>query len=245
MKKILVLVLVVIIAVFAWLKFSGQAEELVLKEIERQGRRAFGTEVTVSDLELDVKQGSARIGEITVANPDGYTQPNALTLAGIYAQFDYKNLSISEIIVSEPHVFAEFVGSKLNIEELAKQAEKFAPTPVSEVDVNTGESKPEEKSDDKTEEEESIELTIDFVALENITVDLISDKLKEKKQFGIDQIAAQDLSGTPGQLGNQIINKMLNDLYEQVAVESLKALGNEKLDELKDKVKDKLKSLFD
>jgi len=245
MKKIVAIILLVVIAVFAWFKFSNQAEELVLKEIEKQGRRAFGTQVSVSDLELDIKQGSASIAEITVANPEGFTQPYALTLAGIHAQFDYKNLSISEIIVSEPHVFAEFIDSKLNIEELAKQAEKFAPTPVSEVELSTGEAKPEDKVEDEAQEESSIELTVDFVALENITVDLISDKLKETKQFGIDQIAARDLSGTPGQLGNQVINKLLNDLYEQVAVESLKALGTEKLDEIKDKVKDKLKSLFD
>ena len=244
MKKIIAIALILVAAVFLWLNFSNKAEELVLKEIERQGRRAFGTEVKVSDLELDIKQGTASIREITVANPAGYSQEHALTLGGIHAQFDYKNLSIREIIVSEPHVFAEFVDSRLNIEELAKQAEKFAPVPVSEVDVVTGKTTSQQKAEQQ-EEEESIELTIDFIALEDIKVDLISNKLKKQKQFGIDQIAARDLSGTPGQLGNQIINKMLNDLYEQVAVESLKALGTEKLDELKDKVKDKLKSLFD
>ncbi len=245
MKKILAVILLLIIAVFAWLKFSNQAEELVLKELERQGRRAFGTEVIVSDLDLDIKAGTASIREISVANPPGFTQQNALTLSEIYAQFDYRNLSISEIIVSDPHVYAEFIDSKLNIEQLAEQAKKFAPVPVSEVDVTAGgESTSEPGAENAEAEEDSINLTINYIALENITVDLISDKLKEQKQFGIDQIAARDLSGTPGQLGNQIINKMLTDLYQRVAAESLKELGIEKLDELKEKVKDKLKNLF-
>ena len=244
MKKILAVVLVLIIAVFAWFKFSGQPEKLILEELERQGQRAFGTEVTVSDLDLDIKQGTASIREISVANPSGFTQENALTLSEIHAQFDYKNFSISEIIISDPHVYAEFIDSRLNIEELSKHADLFAPVPVSEVDVATGESTPESGTEDKQSEEESVELTIDYIALENITVDLISDKLKEQKQFGIDQIAARDLSGTPGQLGNQIINKMLNDLYQRVAAESLKELGIEKFDELKEKVQDKLKNLF-
>ncbi len=245
MKKILAVVLVLIVAVFAWLKFSDQPEKLVLEELERQGRRAFGTEVTVSDLALDIKQGTASIREISVANPPGFTQQNALTLSEIYAQFDYKNLSISEIIVSDPHVYAEFIDSKLNIEELSKHADLFAPVPVSEIDVTTGESAETTENSEAESEENEIELSIDYIALENITVDLISDKLKEQKQFGIDQIAARDLSGTPEELGNEIINKMLNDLYQRVAAESLKELGIEKFDELKEKVKDKLKNLFD
>ena len=246
MKKLMILLAAILLAAIAYYFLPGKIEGIALEEIEEQGERVFGTDVEVSDLLIDIANGTASIREISIANPQGYSQPFAMTLSSITAKFDYKSQVIDQIIVAEPHVYAEFKGKDLNILDLANQAERArkgaggGKAAQAEVTDNQAIDEPSEQEDD-----EAIIMTINLVALDKATVDIRSDLTDQQKQFTIDRLEARDLHGNKQQLTNQLVKGLFNDLAKQVISESTQSLEEQALKKLKDKAKEKLKKLFE
>ena len=244
-KKFIVLISVLIIAIAALFVFLPEKlEEVVASELKEQGQRVFGTEVTVSEVDIDIKQGTATISEISVANPPNYSSKSAITLASIVAKFNYRDAVIDEIIISSPQVNAEFNDKNLNILDLANHAESVRRNTIPAAGQNPAPAEPVETESKEEAEDPPLILTIKRVALEQPQVTINSAVSDSQKTFTIDRLEARDLKGNSHQLADQLVRGLFNDLSRQVIARSALSLGEDALETLKDKAREKLKNLL-
>jgi len=106
---VLVLLVAVIGAVFYVL---SSLDSIVATAIEKVGSEVTGTPVRVSSVNIDLKSGQGAINELRVANPQGFSAPDAFTLGGISTKIDLASIGkdpviIDEITVQSPHVVYE------------------------------------------------------------------------------------------------------------------------------------------
>ena len=94
MKKTLLIVAGLIIAVIAGGVYYvlTNLDSLVKEAIEKYGSQATHTAVRVQGVNIQLKQASAAISGLTVANPKGFSSANAFSLGKIATSIDIKNV---------------------------------------------------------------------------------------------------------------------------------------------------------
>ncbi len=119
MKKpvITVAVVLVVAAGLGW-NFLSNLDRYVAKTIEVEGTRAMGTEVRVANVSIQLRNGTASISGLTIANPEGYTHPYAFELNEISVEIDYDTLEVVRIHVQEPKIVAEAKGLDTNFSDI-------------------------------------------------------------------------------------------------------------------------------
>lgn len=112
-KAILGIIVIVILAAAAGVYYLyANLDSLVAAAIEKYGSQVTQTAVRVDNVRIQPGEGAARIGGLTIANPDGYTTPYAFTLQDIGTRVDFRNSSrdkivIEEIVIDSPEIFYE------------------------------------------------------------------------------------------------------------------------------------------
>lgn len=82
-----VLAVVVVLAVGLWL-LAENLDGIVAGAIEQYGSAITGTSVTVGAVSIDLSAGSATVTNLRVANPDGFSDRDAISLQEIVVQID-------------------------------------------------------------------------------------------------------------------------------------------------------------
>jgi hypothetical protein len=80
---ILVLIIVVVVTVPLWI--DGAARSV----IESEGSKALGVELTLKELHLSLFGGEAKLGDMKIANPEGYTDDQFFGLGAGHASVSY------------------------------------------------------------------------------------------------------------------------------------------------------------
>jgi hypothetical protein len=129
MKRLALAVIAVGIALLAgavaYLVWSLDAR--VARAIEEQGTRIVGTRVHVDSVDIELAAGKGTIRGVRVANPEGYSSDDAITLAAIELAIDARSLREQPFRVTEVHVGDSVVNFELradggsNIEYLTRQ----------------------------------------------------------------------------------------------------------------------------
>lgn len=107
-KKVFIgLVVLVIAAVIA---FVMSINTVAKTAIEAGGSRALGTDVSVSSVNVSLLSQSVRIEGLTIANPEGFTEPTFLSVGA----FDVK----AEDLMGDPIIINSILlnGTKMNVE---------------------------------------------------------------------------------------------------------------------------------
>ena len=106
MKKILIGIsaIVVIAAVLAVVLFLGNIDKIVKGALEDVGSELLGVPVKVASVKIELKNGSGQITGLTIANPTGYSAPNALEMEMIRFGFNLGSLGKQPIVVDELNV---------------------------------------------------------------------------------------------------------------------------------------------
>lgn len=94
------LALIVIVLVAGWLYL----EPLVKGVVNKFGTQVAGTEVTLAGFSLHPLDGEVEIKGFRVANPEGYTTPNLLSLGGVFVKVDPKSLFSDTIVVENVRI---------------------------------------------------------------------------------------------------------------------------------------------
>lgn len=99
------LIVVVIVAIIYGNSIVGSA-------IEKAGSQALGTNVSVNFVSINPFIGTASISEISISNPDGYSEKNAVELRGFSAEVDIASLfsdlvQVKELRIDEPLILLE------------------------------------------------------------------------------------------------------------------------------------------
>lgn len=237
MKKLLIIIAVIIaiLAIGATI-FLGKLDGLIADAIRTEGTNAIGTQVNVDNVVTDLRAGSAQINGLTIANPPGYQELNALSLGSFSTKVNYSEQLVDEIIIDKPTINAELIGTKSNFETLLENMPESTDT----------------ETEEPTEESEDIVLTIKKLALTQAQVNLTSDKVG-KHSFTMKDLIITDLVGTPEQIAQQVTDQLVAFITDEVKVvagtllaATLKAKASEEVSEkvteaLQDKLGGKLK----
>lgn len=134
MKKILIAAgLVLALAVVAALVLLGSnLNGIVAKLIEEQGSAVTGTAVSVSGVDISLREARGAIGGLRVASPAGFGGEPAFALGAITLDLDPASLRGEPIVIEELRVSAPVVNAVLlkdgstNIDAIRKHAQTHA-----------------------------------------------------------------------------------------------------------------------
>nr|WP_136250937.1 hypothetical protein [Ningiella ruwaisensis] len=258
MKKflIIVVILLAVLAGFVWYGFSN-VDNFIKQQIEQQGSKYLGTQVTVFGVDLALTEGRITISDLDVENPQGFSESDAFSLEAITLDIGGSTSEpyvVQEVTLKAPEILYELdangqgnlLALKNNLEKMLPSGSEPAPAPepganplviVEQVRV------------------EAAKLMLNFENLPTGGVEL------EQKAYEVTlpTFTAGSIgkpNGIPAdQVGAAIAQAMLDNVIEQAKEEAKKKVAEEakkrlqeevdkKKDELMDKASDKLKGLL-
>ena len=267
MKKaflIVIAVVVIVIAAAVFYVFSN-LDTLVEAAIEELGSDAVNTSVQVEKVEIWLTEGTARINGLTVANPDGFSLPQAFSLAEVGVGINLEKTSKEQIAIDvvnivSPRVFYEINAERqgsLNIlkENLAAGGGVSAETSAGSEAATDSEAAPV-KLDIARFEFRDASLHAKVVPLNDKTYDL-----------KLPPLLLTNLTGTPEQISRQVLDKLIEHAKQEIRKQGLdqelaelkakaqqrideerarlEQMTDEQIEEEKQKARDKLKNLLD
>ena len=145
-----ILLLLVVAVVAAWLYL----EPLVKGAVHKFGTQIVGTEVKLDGFSLNPFAGELEVKGLSVANPEGYSAPELLSLGRIFVKLDVKSLMsdtivVEDITVNEPKITYEMPNlSTSNVMQIQENVAKNTASTESEATDNEVEEEvvAEEKS---------------------------------------------------------------------------------------------------
>ena len=132
MKKRYILLAILVILAAGGLYLSTNIESIVKKVVHKYGSEVTGTDVNISGFDLSLKDGTATIKKITVANPNGYKTPHIFELGDISVKIDLKSLTkdtiiIEKVDINKPIITYEMASlTKNNISDIQNNINSFA-----------------------------------------------------------------------------------------------------------------------
>ena len=115
----------VIIGSYIFVNMDSLAKDFT----ERAASDALGVPVTIGKMQILLDQKKVIVSDVAVANPPGYSKPNAITISTISVageSFTKKLLTFSNITVDGTAVNLEVTDKGANLGALKKKAEKTA-----------------------------------------------------------------------------------------------------------------------
>ncbi len=220
------LALVVVTVVAAWFYL----EPLVKNTVHKFGTQIVGTEVNLAGFKLRPLAGEVEIQGLTIANPQGYSAPNLLSLGSVFVKLDPKSLLTDTIVVEDINVSKP---------EITYEMPDFTTSNVMQIQENlakntaSAETKPVEE--EKIAEEEVVETSaakkviIRKVLVEGGAMSAITPLQKDATALTL-HMPALELTGigeggagmSAGETVATIFNKILFNATSVVT----KALGN-------------------
>lgn len=131
-KKIALALAIVVLAIAgAAYYFASNLDSLVKAVIERYGSEATQTRVTLKSVELKPTSGSGSLSGLVVANPKGFSGPEAISLGDIRVTLDIGSLQSNPIIIKDvqiiqPSISYEYASSGGNLETIQKNVQAYA-----------------------------------------------------------------------------------------------------------------------
>ncbi len=239
MKKVLIIIaiLVVLIAIGAYFLLSN-LNSLVAKAIEKHGSSVTQTSVSVSGVEIKLRDGRGSIKGLHIANPKGFQARDAFSLGDITVDIDIKSVRedpivIDEIRIQAPVVYAEATKSgSTNINELRKRVQAATAGSTGEGAESGGPTK---------------RIRIKQFVFEKGSIEVDASALGvEKRTITLPEIRLSDVGGTRGAPPNEIAKIVLTALAEKTASEVAGSEVNRLIeDQLGGSLQNKAKELLD
>lgn len=249
MKKALSIVVIVLIVVVAGGVYYvlHNLDSLVKQAIEKYGSETTRTEVSVGSVHIKLKQASAAISSLTVANPKGFSEPNAFSLGKIAVRVDYKHsnkqhIAIDEVRVLAPQVYYEVNANKQGNLNILKDnlGGKGGVAPKSK----SAEASPSKSSNGGVP---TIAIgRFDFAgAALHVQLAPLNNKQYDLK---LPAFSLSNLHGTPQQISKQVLNQLIEHaraVLKQKGIDAALANARNKLRQKADAEKAKLKQNMD
>lgn len=240
MKKIFIIFIIIIGLCGGALWYLASAiNPLVQSQIEQQGQTFTGQKVTVGHVDIKLSAGSGEIGQLTMANPAGYKEPNWLSLEKIKLDIDTNSFqepyTIETIEIIAPKAFVEFnADGSSNIQEIFNVIKQNLPESTNETQA------PAEPSP----QDPRIKVTKLLVTGVSLTMDLsaLGNKVHSETLPAVDLGNIGGEHGIPAsQLGGEITKRLTQSIWQGVQDKQKSKI----FDEIKDKAKEKLGGLIE
>lgn len=247
MKKIILIVVLLIIAAIGGGIYYvlTNLDSLVKQAIETYGSQATHTAVRVKSVNIQLKQASASIAGLTVANPSGFSSANAFSLGQVATRLNISKMSKEHIVIDEVLIKAPEVFYEMN-------AEKKTNLNIIKGNLGGGSAKtPASKTESKTGKQPI--LTIHKFVFADAALHAMLVPLNNKKyDLKIPSFQLVNLSGTPEQISRQVMNQFIDHARAEIRkkgidaeLDKAKAKAKEKLDTEKAKLKQKADTRLD
>lgn len=261
MKKVLwIAILFILVAIGGGVYYVlTHLDSLVKQAIEKYGSQATHTAVRVRGVNIKLKQATATISGLTVANPVGFDTPNVFSLGQIATRLDLKktnqhNIVIDEIRIQSPEVFYEINAAKQgNLNLLKARLGGQGKSATGKPTTTTTTAPPT--------------ISIHSFVFAGAALHVLLVPLKNKQyNLHMPSFTLSDLHGTPQQISKQVLNQLIDHARDEIRRKGIDAeldkararlkqkLDTEKaevkqkvdtrLEQEKTKVQDKLKHLF-
>jgi len=241
MKKILIGIAAVVVVVFIAAVFLlGNIDKIVKGVLEGVGSELLGVPVKVASVEIKLKSGSGQITGLTIANPTGYSTPNAFQMDTIRLGLNLGSLGKQPLVVDE-----------LNIRNPVVQLEAKADgssnlkTLLNNIDKNSAKADKkaaEQTASESTPKGEPVRLSIGKLAITGVTVN-VNAPGQEPQKVVIPDIVEENVGNatglTPGEIGKLIIGKIIKSSLENTIKKSITKKAEEATKGLFDGLKDK------
>ncbi len=240
-KLIIVLAVIAAIVVVALIVAISNIDKLIATGIEKLGSEATQTQVSVSGVDISLKEGRGSIKGLRVESPEGFDARTALSLEDVTVAIDVKSVRedpivIDEIRIKAPVVYAEITqAGETNINVLKKRVESYSP----KVTVGGG---------DSGEAGKKLRIMKFIFEEGRIEVDP-SDLGLEKKTLALPEIRLDDIGGATGARPEEIAREIMTAVARQtssaIADSGIDGLIKEKLGEsVVDKAKGVIEKVF-
>ena len=260
-KTLLIIVILIILAIAGSLYYVlTNLDALVKQAIEKYGSQATQTSVRVNSVAIKLQEGSAAINGLTVANPPGFSLPNAFMLGEVATRLDIKALTEEKIVIDEVRVLAPQVFYEIN-------ADKQGNLNVLKDNLGLGGKTDAAPRQDAGTDGKPVKLIIrQFVFADAGLLAKVGPLDNKEYKLKLPTLRLSNLSGTPEQISRQILEQLIDhakrtikekgidaeldrlkgEAREKVEAEKarLKDEADQKLEAEKQKAEDKLKNLL-
>lgn len=237
MKKILITILVIVVLIIAALVLLfSNINSLVAKAIEKNGSKVTQTSVSVSGVDISLREGRGTIKGLRIANPPGFDTRDAFSLDDITLDIDVQSLREEPIVIEEIRIESPVISAEItktgasNIEKIRDNVKAYT---AGSSGGETGGRTRRIRIKEFVFEEGRVEVDVSALGLENRTVDL-------------PEIRLSDIGGAEGAPPDEIAKIILAEVAKKVSSEiagsQLEQLVKEKLG---GSVTDKAKGLLD
>jgi len=214
----------------------ARLDDVVQGVIERRAAALTGTPVHVDGVEIALGEGRATLRGLTVANPPGFTAPNALSLGEVQVRLDLRSLLADPLIIDEIHIVQPHVIYEVNAEGTANidvirstvEAQRH-PGDQPAAAATPGERPPRRRRDDSGRR-----LIIHLLDMREgqVTIDAAAAGGKTRTEtlppFELTAIGVKQGGATPAEVGRVILVAVARDVGVAVAADQLeKAVGKQ------------------
>lgn len=209
---------VVIVLIAAVITLFMSVNLIVKSGIEDVGSNMTGTSVTVDRVSISPFSGNGQISGFRVANPDGFTRPNALEIEDFSIELDLLSLFSDEIVVHEivittPAIYVEQKMPENNINQIMSHMRDFTSGEASDAAI-----------------------VIDRFVMTGGSVELYTEIGGEQTaSVDIEDIELADL-GRGG--GREAVEDVILDIAERIARESLQGAARSGGEQIEDAIRD-------
>lgn len=220
MKKNIIIVFIVFILLIsvAVIYTLKNLDSMVEKVIESVGTEVLGVPVSIDKMQLNLKNGSAKILGFEIENPEGFDSQPAIQFGEIEAEVNYSNYSIEKIMVFKPMLRLQQKGLSSNFNQILDHLKQ-----------NTKQNDSSIPSKEKPNQAADSQYQIHQILIEDIQLILKTEK-EESKEIQIENIHFENLEGTAkeliGQIFSQILNQSTKSMGKNMIQKSLKGFFN-------------------
>ncbi|WFB36887.1 hypothetical protein P3T73_03810 [Kiritimatiellota bacterium B12222] len=246
MKKFLfVLLMLVVVVVAVVFVFLQKLDGIVENAIETKGTEALGQKVSVAAVNIELKNGMGEISGLTIANPEGFADPDAFQMDLIRLAIDVKSISKNPVVLNELIIEAPVVSLEIqedgssNLDEIiahlkaqnAKQEAQPTPTATAEAE--------------KAPTAEDLLIAIGTLKIAGVELSLRHPKFgDEPKEFVLPDISLKNVGGDEGITALGLTEVVVESIAKEGAKQALKAEANKQASKLLNKASSSLMKKF-
>ncbi len=241
-KTLLAVMLILVIAIVGAIYYLfTNLNAIVETAIEQFGSDAVKTSVEVDLVAIRLSEGAAVISGLTIANPDGFSLPQAFSLGEIVVDIDLEKTSneliaIDEINIAAPRVFYEINADREG--SLNRLKDNLGAKGSATAGTSTGGEASESAG------VEPIKLSIARFAFKDASLHVKVVPLKDKTyDLKLPTLVLTNLNGTPEQISRQVLGRLIEHAKTEIRKQGLdrelaeiKAKAQQRIDQEKAKL---------
>ncbi len=132
-KKIFysLIIVILVLVVGSYFLFSHM-DSILRSAVEKIGSKTTGTTVTLSSLKTSLKEGQVSLSRLTMSNPAGFSQANAISFKDIMVSLDpssatQQTIVLNKVIIKDPYLLYEMKegSSRSNLQQIQKNIQRY------------------------------------------------------------------------------------------------------------------------